>query len=423
MWKKEARIGIAALAVLLVASIGILVGCKPAEEAPPAAEKALTEYNIAVYLDYTGPYAEIAPDCEAATKTAFTWWNKAKGADLGIKLTPKYYDFRYDGAVTASQHPAVISDIAPIAILEDGIPYVLALVQQLPLDKVPAIHMTGGYNFFNAPHAWIFCPLTSYGEHFLAFLDWWDSNIGTPKFAAKGFDTPPWHTVRGILEAYCEEKGYDYRGTKFTSNMEPDMTPSVLWALDKDIDFLVEVESPYNTIVFAEAMHEVGAYGEFDPVYSLHEGLAEVGRVVGYDKINGYYMVTPVDFLSTTGRGQKLWYDNIEEIEPGLGLEATTCRAFTASLILTQAVEKAAATVGPENLTGQALYDELDDGTFDGMDLSAEIVTDPYDRLIGAKGVKVYEMVEGEIVDVTGDIGWQPVPYYSTKWLYEDRGY
>lgn len=424
MWRKHIKVGIVGLLVLLITPIGMVVGCKAPVEAPPPTapeEKVVTEYSVAIYLDYSGPYAEVAPDVEGATKVAFTWWNEAIGADLGIKVTPKYFDFRWDSAVAASQHPMVVSDLQPIAILEDGYPYALAIMKQLPLDKIPALHLTGGYNFMNAPHSWIFFPLTSYAEHTLAFLDWWAQNKGTPKFAAKGFDTAPWHTVQGILAAYCPEKGYEYLGTKFTgaSNIEPDMVPSVLWAMERDPDFVIEIESAYNTIVFAKAIHEVGAYGDFAMVYSLHEGLAEVGRVVGYETIEGYYMMTPVDFISTTGRGHKIWYENVGTVAPGLALEATACRSLAISFILLQAVEKAAATVGAANITGQAMYDEFDAGSFSGMDLCDDIQMDPEDRLVGVKGVKVYQMVEGEIVDVTGGTGWQPVPYYSTKWLYK----
>lgn len=419
MHTKHIRLGMAVLLVLLLVSTGILIGCKPAEKAPPPpAEKKITQYNIAVYLDYTGPYAEIAPDIEGASKVALTWWNETKGKELGIKLVPKYYDFRYDSAVCASQHPSVISELKPIAILEDGIPYCLALMKQLAIDKVPAIHLTGGYEFMNSPGGWIFVPLSSYMEQCLAFLDWWAKTKGPVNFACKGFDTPPWQTGQNIIDAYSKQKGYTFKGVKFTGNIEPNMVPSVMWLLDQKPDFVFDIESVYNTVVLAKAMVETGAKGKFALVYSLHEGLAEVGRVVGYETIEGYYMVTPVDFLSTTGRGQKIWYENAGRIAPGLTLQATTCRGLANSLILTQAVEKAAATVGADKLTGQVIYDTLNAGSFTGMDLCDDVQIDPQDRLRGVKGVKAYQMVKGKIVDITGGTGWTPLAYFGTKWLY-----
>ena len=419
MLKNQARILLVALFVLSMVSTGVLFGCKPTEEAvPPTAEEEITQYNLAVYQDYTGPYGELGPEIEGATKVALTWWNENKGKELGIRLVPKYYDFRYDGAVCASQHPAVISELKPIAILEDGIPYCLAIMKQLAIDKVPAIHLTGGYEFLNSPGGWIFVPLSSYTEHCLGFTDWWAKAKGPPSVAGKGFDTPPWHTVQSILDAYCKQKGYNYKGVKLTGNIEPNMVPSVMWMLDLKPDFVFNIESVYNTVVLAKAMHEVGAYGKFALVYSLHEGLAEVGKIVGYEAIEGYYMVTPIDFLNKTGRGQKIWYQNAGIIAPGLGLENTTGRAFANTLVLTQAVEKAAATVGADKLSGQAIYDALDTGAFSGLDLCDDIQIEHQDRLRGIKGVKIYQMVKGKITDITGGTGWAPVPYFGTTWLY-----
>ena len=423
--KERVRLVFIGLLVFLIAFGGVIIGCQPPATKPAQpttttpVQKPVSKYNVAVYLDYTGPYAEIAADQEAAVKVAFSWWNNAKGVELGINLTPKFYDFRYDSSVASSQHPGIISDIKPIAIMEDGIPYVLAIMKQVEIDKVPVIHLTGGYLFFNKPNGWIFAPLSAYVEHILSFMDWFAKAKETPKIACKGFDNPEWRLIQAVVEKYSIDKGYKYLGTKLTENVVPDMTPSVQWAMGLNPNIVVQVESAFNTIVFAKAMHEAGAYGKFPMVYSLHQGLAEVGKVVGYETIEGYYMVTPVDFLSRTGRGQKIWYENVGKYAPGVNFEATSCRVFTNSLILLQAVEKAAAKVGADKITGQAMYDVLDAGSFDGMDLCGNVTMDPQDRLKGVSGAKVYQMVKGKITDVTGAGGWQPLPYYATKWLYK----
>src|SRR5271154_2354401 len=95
---------------------------------------AQVEYRIAGLVDNSGPFADLSKHL-VARDAVVKWWNDTTGKKLGIPLTVKNYDTRYDGTVVASLWPGILSENRPILGMGLGGADVAALQQRLPRDQ------------------------------------------------------------------------------------------------------------------------------------------------------------------------------------------------------------------------------------------------------------------------------------------------
>ncbi len=68
---------------------------------------AQVEYQIPALADFSGPYADLTKHL-IARDAVIKWWNDNDGKKIGVKLTVKEYDTRYDGTIVASMWPGIL---------------------------------------------------------------------------------------------------------------------------------------------------------------------------------------------------------------------------------------------------------------------------------------------------------------------------
>ncbi len=158
--------------------LGLIAGAAFAATVLAAPARAQTSYAIASIADFTGPYADIMKDLVGARHATVAWWNAEVGKDLGVKITMKDYDGRYDAAQVASLWPGIKAELNPVAVLGVGGPEVAALQGRLPADKVPMFMSTAAYGFAWKPEPWIFNPRPTYGHEAAAFYEWFRKSKG-----------------------------------------------------------------------------------------------------------------------------------------------------------------------------------------------------------------------------------------------------
>ena len=140
------------------------VGTLTAMAAMPLKAQAEAEYNLAMLSDFSGPYADIMPILAGGREAVIDWWNATRGKELGVTLSYKNYETRYDAAQVASLWPGIKSELSPIAVLGLGGPDVAALSERLPEDKIPMFMATAGYGFAWKSESWIFNPRPTYSH-------------------------------------------------------------------------------------------------------------------------------------------------------------------------------------------------------------------------------------------------------------------
>ena len=72
------------------------------------------QYKVPVISDFTGPWAQLFKAWIPMQKSVFAWWNKTEGQQLGVELTLKHYDGRYDSSVIAGMWPGILAECNPI---------------------------------------------------------------------------------------------------------------------------------------------------------------------------------------------------------------------------------------------------------------------------------------------------------------------
>ena len=103
---------------------------------------AQVEYRIPGLVDNSGPFADLSKHL-VARDAVIKWWNETTGKKLGITLTVKNYDTRYDGTVVASLWPGILSENKPILAMGLGGADVAALQQRLPRDRIFPLAVMG----------------------------------------------------------------------------------------------------------------------------------------------------------------------------------------------------------------------------------------------------------------------------------------
>ena len=133
---------------------------------------AQVEYRIPGLADFSGPYADLTKHL-LARNAVIKWWNDNDGKKLGVKLTVKDYDTRYDGTIVASMWPGILAEMKPIIGMGLGGVDLNALQQRLPNDKVPMIYSTPGYGFGWLADQWVFNPRATYVHEWVTGLTWY----------------------------------------------------------------------------------------------------------------------------------------------------------------------------------------------------------------------------------------------------------
>jgi branched-chain amino acid transport system substrate-binding protein len=344
-----------AIVVLVVVTLAMIVGVQTV----PAAE-----YTVTCSVDYTGPYAVIMPPFESSRKAFFTWWNETKGKELGITVKSKAYDMRYDPSVVASTWPGILSGDKPIAHMGLGGPDVAALMKRLPKDKVPMIMSTGTYGFIWVPNQWVFQPRPTYAHEGAGFFNWVHQNkikdrpirIG----AINSKVSPAYVDMINGLESFCKATPWaECVGTEWVQMKPISLVSEVRRLSRKKPDYIWISTNTTHVIGTIKAMKELGIH--IPVLAATHDGV-QMSTMASKDinLLEGHYDSGAVDpGIDPNVPGAKIYAEYCEK----LGLKNTwsvvAVQAAIMEILTLRAVERAAEMVGPENITGEAMYNAM----------------------------------------------------------------
>ena len=402
----------------LLAVVGVLCAVVMLSQAALAGE-----YNITVSLDYTGPYAVIMPPFESTRTALFTWWNETKGKELGVKLTDKGYDMRYDASVVASTWPGVLAGDKPIAHLGLGGPDVAALMKRLPNDKVPLIMSTGTYGFIWAPNMWVFQPRPTYAHEAAGFFNWVHENLITDRpiriGAINSKASPAYVDMIDGITAFCEATPWaELVGVEWVQVKPVSLLSEVRRLAREKPDYIWIATNTAQVIGTVKAMKELGIH--IPVLMASHCGLQMSAAASGdITLLEGHYDSAAMDpAIDRTVPGAKLVIDTCQKLGIKDHWSLISVQAGIQSLLALRAVERAAAAVGPDNITGEAVYDAMFASPFTTEELLglASTLTFTKDAPFSTQDLKVKASTikEGKQVLVSPD--WIPVPPIP-KWV------
>jgi len=390
-----------------------------------SAATAQVEYKVPGLLDFSGPFADLSKQL-LARDAVVKWWNDNEGKKLGVKLTVKNYDTRYDGTVMASMWPGILSELKPVIAMGLGGADLNALQQRLPKDKVPIIYATPGYGFGWVPDQWVFNARPTYVHEYAAGLLWYASQHPEKKPLRLAFITsqasPAYVDIVKGLDKYVktvlEPKGLvTVVATEWIEQQPVDVSTQVKKVIDAKADLIIGASNTTmaTAILRAEQLHGVNIPTLAAPWHTIWP-IAQAMK--SYAPWEGHMVVTGV--TSTAERDPRAWAF-YQTLSKNYGLPAEwnplNMLGISQALLTVRAVEHAARKVGGDKLTGQAVYDALVNTTFTEEELMSVLPATKYTReapfpLVGGK-VKIETVKGGKYVTATP---WQPVPPDLPKW-------
>lgn len=394
--------------------------------AGPLAAAAETEYRVPALTDFSGPFADVTKHL-VARDAVLKWWSDTEGKKLGVKLTVKNYDTRYDGTVVASMWPGILADLKPIIGLGLGGADLAALQQRLPKDKVPVVYSTPGYGFGWLPNQWVFNPRATYVHEWSAALVWYANQSSQKRPLRVAFmstqSSPAFvDFVNGItkyIKTVLEPKGLaTVVATEWVEIQPVDVSSQMKKIIDAKADIILGTATTTMSAAAlrAEQLHGVNIPTLASPWHTIWP-LAQAMK--SYAPWEGHLVATGIVSIAEKDSRAHQFY---QVLAKGYGLPAEwnplSLLGISQGLLAVRAVEHAARKVGPDKLTGEAVYEALSTGTFTEDELMGVLPTLQFSKeapfpLRGGK-VQVETVKNGKYQLATP--GWLPIPTDIVKW-------
>ncbi|MBN9462285.1 MAG: ABC transporter substrate-binding protein [Burkholderiales bacterium] len=338
--------------------------------APSAQAQAQTVYNIAGYVDYTGPFAVSMPSFDGGRKAVIEWWNQEVGAKEGVRLAYKAYDMRYDASQAASLWPGIKSELSPIAVMSMGGPDSTALQARLPDDRIPAMLGLPAYGFTWKEGSWVYNPRPTNAHEVAGFIDWFQAErlkgARPVKFAMVTAESPAFmDTVRGV-QSYLKTSRKGELIEVITTDMQPaDLTLQVRRVINAGADFIVVYGNGPQAVATKRAIQALGK--KVPILIPSHVSLAALGKSLGsMEALEGDFESGSVALATDDDSEAKQFYGMLTQ---KYGLKqpwvSTTIMGMANALFVVRVTEAAIAKVGAKNLNGAALQSVLANGKFD----------------------------------------------------------
>lgn len=406
-----------------IASLSATLALAGTLAAPAAAQ---TEYRIPGLADFSGPFADLTKDL-LARDAVIKWWNDNDGKKLGIKLTVKNYDTRYDGTVVASMWPGILTEMKPVVAMGLGGADQNALLQRLPRDKVPVIYSTPGYGFGWLPNQWVFGPRATYGHEYATALRWMiEQNPTKRPFKVAFLSTQASPAFVDIVKAIThytktvlEPKGLaTVVDTEWVEIQPVDVSSQMKKIIDAKADVIFGVA---NTTIAAAALRAQQLHGSKIPtISSPWHAIWPISKAMkSFSQFEGHLAVTGVESVTATNSRAHQFY---QVLAKGYGLpaewNANQPLGISQGLLLVRAFEHAAKKVGPDKITGEVMYDVLSSGTFTEDEMMGFLAGLGYNKEApfptSRAKVKIETVKDGKYTLAAPD--WIPVVTDLTKW-------
>lgn len=386
---------------------------------------AAVEYKIPGLVDNSGPFADLGKQL-IARDAVVKWWNDTTGKKLGITLTVKNYDTRYDSTVVASLWPGILSENNPVLAMGLGGADVAALQQRLPRDKVPVLYAPPGYGYSWLPDQWLFNIRPSYTHEWAAGLLWYIQQHPEKRPVKVAFlstqASPAFVDIVNGLTKYVktvlEPKGLaTVVDTEWVEIQPVDLSSPMKKIVDAKADVIMGTA---NTTLAAAAIRAEQLHGVNIPTIAStwHTIWPLAQAMKSFTPWEGHMVVTGI--APTTDKTTKAW-EFYQVLSKGYGLPAEwnplNVLGISQGLMAVRAIEHTAERVGADKITGEAVYQTLLTNKFTSDELmgvlpDVEFSREAPFRLTGS--VKVETVKDGKYTLATPD--WIPVPGDVTKW-------
>jgi len=409
--------------------LGLLVTMTVAGGPARASAPEVKEVVVPAFMDFAGPYADLMKFIMPVRDALFTWWNDTEGKKLGIRLSPKNYDTRYDPTVVASIWPGIVAE-KPVIVAGLGGADVAALQQRLPKDKVPVVYAPAAYGFGWLPNQWIFQPRPTYAHELLAALTWYigqHPDKKPVKVATMAFQGSPalidiQRGIKTYVKEVLEPKGLATFVTEQWIEMQPvDVSSQYRTIVEKKADIVFGLANTTQAGAYLKASQLMGV--SIPTVAAPHHTIWPLSMAMkSFAPWEGHYVAGAVVSSAEKSGPAYEFFKKLMEINPKIN-ETFHWSPFgilglSGSILIVRAVEHTARRVGADKLTGQAVYDTFLEKPFTEKELMGIFPTLYFTKeapfSLKDLKVKITTVKDGKYTLAAP--GWVPVPKDIKKW-------
>jgi len=326
------------------------------------------DYNVSTSLDFTGPLASVSKSLNAGESVFFQWWNETRGSKLGIILHRKAFDSRYDPSVISSLWPGILASDKPIAHFGMGMADVAALIARLPNDKVPLFNSTSAYGILWAPNLWAFQFRATYAHDIASFLNWARKTLikdRPVRFANITSKAAAFVEMVDQLEGFAKGADWvEFVGVEYVDPKPVSIISEIRRLARKNPDFIVITSNTAHVIAAIKAQQELGIH--IPLIMGTHTGIQMSTQAAGDIKLfEGHYDVYSVDpGIDMNVPGARIFNEYKKKMGIEQNWDVVIVQEAARMALFGRAVERAAAKVGANKITGEAIYQAMFEGPF-----------------------------------------------------------
>ena len=383
-------------------------------------------YIIPTSADFSGPYSYLSKTTLPGELAMSMWWNENVGNKLGVELKMKPYDMRYNPAVVSSLWPGILATDKPVLYHGLGGPDAAALMKRLPNDKVPMFQSTACYGYQWEPNLWVFTPRPTYVHEFAGFLawvkTWWKKDRPIRVAAVSTQGIPAYEDAVKGYKSMCKETDYlEYVGTAYVKMVPVSVINEIRHlAKKKKPDFILMLGSTSQVVTVVKAEKELGLH--IPIVLSTHNDISTVNKVLPIKDIEGraYDVSAFCPSLDQDIAAYEIFQEyktRISPPAPDTDWNLSTLQGAAQAILGARAIERVIKKLGPDKVTGEAVYEAMYDGPFTSEELLGLMPTLEFNKTAPfpeqSMKVKASTVKNGKRVIVTPD--WVTVPHIK-KW-------
>ena len=403
-WKKLLKMaGVVSLALMITIIPLLSVGC--------AGDG--TKVKVGFSICYTGVAAEKGRPMGNAKLDCIKYINEELGGVAGYEIEVMWRDNQYDAAKAAT----IINELMNAGCLlftTNSSKMMMASAEIANRAEFPGFAVFSAPVLTNPPQH-IYAQMPDYGDDWAAFAQYYLDNIwegeGNPTMALHLLDNTTGYGARDGALVLAEELGIDIVATEehTATTISEKESLTRIKALEPDILYISSTPQPTSIIV------QNAVDLEMYPGMTIGCGHASFTRVLvelaGDDTEDVYGVYPTVDWGDDVPAMAKMT-EYCQQYHPDDYGNMDYITSWAEGLIVAEILRLAIENVGVDNLTPQAVeeygFKALDN--FDVGGLHGPVTYTEGDNRL-SKSVRIFQIQDGEIVQITGWVEAPLVPY------------
>ncbi|MES2360726.1 MAG: ABC transporter substrate-binding protein [Pseudomonadota bacterium] len=336
--------------------------------------RAQTNYLVPSLSDFSGPFSTVMPALGGAREATIAWWNAEVGKKIGVNLTMKAYDTRFDAAQTASLWPGILAE-KPLVGFALGGPDLAALQQRLPNDKVVLFSASASNGFAWRPNQWVLSARPTFVHELVGFIDWYHKTKGGGKPVKMALVTseasPSYVDIAKGITAYAKAhpEVLNLVEVVYAEVQPADLTLQMRRVTNAGAEVILAPASLQQGIAVKRALQALNK--KVPVVFSMHNAPGFISRPLGgFEVLEGDYEAQSGVIATDEPTEPKKFYDMLVA---KYGLKAPwhgiTASGISQTLVLVRSVEAAAKKYGPTKLNGDLIHQTILDTPISGASL------------------------------------------------------